>query len=564
MYVIWPSRPRRRTASRPVRRALLAVAAALSTSIAIAAPGLTAASARISLAVPGSAPVQVRGARLAGPTTGMVSAGLELRTTHQAELSRLLSDLYRPESPRYHAFLRTGEFARRFAPDQASVSQLDSYLHASGVSTRLSQDRLYLYLEGTPAAMGKAFGVRFGTYTGPDGRRYRSTDRSLSLPPALAPTVAAAVGFSDLGRFQLQTQLRPAVRKSGAAGPATPPQTYGPQDFWSIYDVPASPSGRGQKIGILAEGDVRPALKDLPIFEAKFGLPRVATEIRTVGAPSADLAGSGEWDLDTQYSTAYAPNVSRLIIYAAASLGTNDIADEMHAFAAQNAVHQASFSAGLCEPLAVAAGMLTAGDQALQEAVAQGQTLFVASGDAGSFCPALVAANGVPLGAPAVEYPASSAFAIGTGGTTLLANTDHSYNNEIAWYAGGGGVSTQEDAPSFQTGAGGSFAGVKRGVPDVSLDSDPNTGYAMVVGGADVTAGGTSAAAPSWLGIWARCQEAHHTSLGFAGPKLYAAPAAAFHDVVVGYQGIFAATPGWDYTTGRGTPDVAALIAGVG
>jgi hypothetical protein len=30
---------------------------------------------------------------------------------------------------------------------------------------------------------------------------------------------------------------------------------------------------------------------------------------------------------------------------------------------------------------------------------------------------------------------------------------------------------------------------------------------------------------------------------------------------VAGFQGLWPATPGWDYTTGRGTPDIAALIA---
>jgi hypothetical protein len=35
----------------------------------------------------------------------------------------------------------------------------------------------------------------------------------------------------------------------------------------------------------------------------------------------------------------------------------------------------------------------------------------------------------------------------------------------------------------------------------------------------------------------------------------------AFHDIVVGTNGLFTALPGYDYTTGRGTPDVAKLIA---
>jgi hypothetical protein len=84
----------------------------------------------------------------------------------------------------------------------------------------------------------------------------------------------------------------------------------------------------------------------------------------------------------------------------------------------------------------------------------------------------------------------------------------------------------------------------------------------VIVGGQLETIGGTSASAPAWQGIWARAQAARGGGLGFAGGPLYGAPASAFHDIVIGVNGA-PATPGWDYTTGRGTPDIAALIAGV-
>jgi subtilase family serine protease len=133
--------------------------------------------------------------------------------------------------------------------------------------------------------------------------------------------------------------------------------------------------------------------------------------------------------------------------------------------------------------------------------------------------------------------------------------------NEIGWYAGGGGISYFEPAPAYQSGVGGSFAGVNRGVPDVALDADPNSGYTVIVDGQPETIGGTSASAPSWQGIWARVQGARGGNLGFAGPALYGEPAAAFNDVVLGANGAVA-TPGYDYVTGRGTPIVSALVSG--
>ncbi len=84
----------------------------------------------------------------------------------------------------------------------------------------------------------------------------------------------------------------------------------------------------------------------------------------------------------------------------------------------------------------------------------------------------------------------------------------------------------------------------------------------MVIAGTIQTIGGTSASAPSWQGIWARAEGAHNGALGFAGPVIYSPePAAAYHDITLGSNG-FPAMPGWDYTTGRGTPDITAFVNG--
>jgi pseudomonalisin/xanthomonalisin len=236
----------------------------------------------------------------------------------------------------------------------------------------------------------------------------------------------------------------------------------------------------------------------------------------------------------------------------------SDILATIDRWVTDDATSQASFSAGECELLAEVSGFRTSLDTILAEAAAQGQTLFTSSGDTGSQCPALVAENGLPLGIPGPNFPASSPSAIGVGGTTVLGQ-----GQEIGWYAGGGGSSVLEEAPPFQASAGGSFVGVRRGVPDVSLDADPESGYRVIVGGEEAVIGGTSAGAPSWQGIWARTEAAAGSALGFAGPVLYSTePAGAFNDIVIGDNTLYPCTPGWDYVTGRGTPDIEALIAG--
>jgi subtilase family serine protease len=328
-----------------------------------------------------------------------------------------------------------------------------------------------------------------------------------------------------------------------------------------MYDAPSSQTGSGQQLAIITEGDVSQPKKDLATFESRYGLPAVAWNQINVGGTSSDTSGDDEWDLDSQYSTAFAPGVTQLDVYVAPSMSDQDIATTINRWVTDDLSKQGSFSAGECELLAYAAGFSSALDAILAQGDAQGQTMFFSSGDTGSQCPAIIGVNGVPAGLPGVNYPASSPYGIGVGGTTILSPSGPS---EIAWYAGGGGPSVIEPTPAFQSSTlvAGAAPLLSRGVPDVSLDADPESGYDVVVNGTVQVIGGTSASAPSWQGIWARAQGAHGGSLGFAGPVVYTTePPTSYHDITLGGNPLPAA-PGWDYATGLGTPDIAKFVSG--
>lgn len=114
-------------------------------------------------------------------------------------------------------------------------------------------------------------------------------------------------------------------------------------------------------------------------------------------------------------------------------------------------------------------------------------------------------------------------------------------------------------------------AGFKgRGVPDVTGDSDPATGYNILVDGQQVQEGGTSAVAPLWAALIARINQKLQGKVGFVNPQLYSlAPASgAFHDISVGNNRVsfqqsknvgYDAGPGWDATSGLGSPDGMVL-----
>jgi pseudomonalisin/xanthomonalisin len=328
-------------------------------------------------------------------------------------------------------------------------------------------------------------------------------------------------------------------------------------------------------MGIIVEGDMSQVLADLVQFENLNGLAHVPVTVQVpAGQTPTDTSGQDEFDLDTQTSTGMAGNVAGLTLYDAASLGDADLAGAFNLFVADPGVKTASASFGGCEVLNEVAGGVSTDDQLFQAMVAEGKTLFVSTGDAGAACPVLLAINGIPdLGlVGGVEYPSSSPYVVAVGGTTLNVNADGSYASETAWDAGGGGISLFERAPAWQGPVIGLGASVSRGIPDISLDADPSTGAEIIVSGQPAVVGGTSLSAPLANGAYARMQNAHGGSLGFAAPLFYSlasggsllgalATIHGFHDVTLGTNGLYLATPGWDYCTGLGTFDIGAVNA---
>ena len=99
-------------------------------------------------------------------------------------------------------------------------------------------------------------------------------------------------------------------------------------------------------------------------------------------------------------------------------------------------------------------------------------------------------------------------------------------------------------------------SGGGRGVPDVSGNADPNTGYQVLVDGQSMVIGGTSAVAPLWSGLIALLNQQRGEPVGLLQPLIYALTKSdeAFHDITSGNNGAYKAGPGWDAATGLGSP----------
>ena len=97
-----------------------------------------------------------------------------------------------------------------------------------------------------------------------------------------------------------------------------------------------------------------------------------------------------------------------------------------------------------------------------------------------------------------LEFPAVSSYVTGVGGTTVSLDSAGNKLSETTWSGTGGGISSDVSKPTYQAGF---LAGTGRGVPDVSYDADPNSGFYIRENGGWGAVGGTSAGAPQWAGL---------------------------------------------------------------
>lgn len=499
------------------------------------------------------------------PSDQAITVRIALKLQNQAALNTFIKNVNDPGNTLYGQFLTPAQFAANYAPSNAQVQEVVSYLQSHGFENVTAEpNNLLISADGTVAQASAAFNTPMEQFA-QFGKLVYGNTAPAQVPAALGNIVGAVLGLNSIGQMKptLVTRTQVSVPQYAVS--------YDPAQFQQIYSATGTPTGGNATIAIMAEGDLTQVLVDLRTEEKAFGMPQVAYTVVPVGVASTDTSGEDEWDLDTQYSTGMAQTVKRLYIYDTTSLTDSDLALEFSRWASDDKAKAGSASLGECEIFPYLDGSMLADDEIFAEAAAQGQSFFASTGDTGSFCPAEVGENGVPAGVPMVNYPAASQYVMGVGGTTLLTNSDGTYDTEIAWYAGGGGISQFEYSPYWQTAAAvpSSELGDK-GIPDIAMDADPYSGANVYVDGTVEAVGGTSLSSPLALGVWARLISAN-PKLGFAPIRYYGLydgattpgsyPSGGFHDITVGANGYYTALPGWDYTTGLGTLWVNELAA---
>jgi subtilase family serine protease len=434
-------------------------------------------------------------------------------------------------------------FLADHAPTEAQARAVVDFLVSSGfTNVVVAPNRLLVSADGTTDIAQSAFQTSFARVLTRDKRNaYANTD-AVHVPAELKNIILSVVGLQDVNRPHTMNAYVP----NAVTG-------HNPTEFASIYGATGVATGAGVTVGIITQGKITQTITDLNTFTSNNGLATVTTQTVNTNGTSTDASGVGEWNLDSQDIVGMAGGqIGKIIFYNIPTLSNANLTADINTVVTANAAKIINVSLGECETATQQDGSAAAQDQSFAQAVAQGQTFSISTGDSG--------ADECGTGGIVPSWPAASQYVIAAAGTTLNASTT-TWTSETVWSGSGGSPSTFEPKPSWQNAL---VSGTKRGVADIAFDADPSSGAKVIVSGATQQIGGTSLSAPIFAGMWARVIAVKGTSVGFAGPLIYALPASDFHDITSGNNGGETAGPGYDFASGRGSMILSSAITHIG
>jgi kumamolisin len=563
MFTLTANRKRKTWRLNPFRHCRLACALAL----VLAAPGSALAAPNldgvlISGHIPTHALATAKHLGRVAPTERL-SLALTLPLRNQAALDDLLKRLYDPNDPLHGKYLTTQQFQDQFSPTQADYDKVITYARAQGFLVKgLHANRTLLDVEAPASVVESVFHLQMHRYQAQNGRQFYAPDAEPMLPAEIAPHLGGVIGLDNAA--VPEPNLHGPIPSGGIGQPQSgigsgPNGGLTPSDIKTAYGLSNTAlNGTGETLALFELNGY--AASDITAYEQQFGLPAVPLQNVLIdgfaGNPIYVANGKDvskevlEVTQNIELMTALAPHARKILVYEGPNSG--DIASYdltiVHIFdriASDNLAREISSSWSTYEQY-VTTPTINSENAAFQQMAAQGQSIFVASGD---------------TGATAWAYdPASQPYVVSVGGTTLRVNSNHTYQSETTWNHSGGAISAIWSRPNYQTGVGAS--NTMRNFPDVALNADPNTGYAIYQGGW-LNVGGTSCAAPLWAAFAALVNQqriANGTApLGFANPDLYAIAESAnyskdWHDIADNSSnGLYKATTGYDNATGWGS-----------
>jgi Pro-kumamolisin, activation domain/FG-GAP-like repeat len=522
----------------------------------------------------GTVPLRVANSVDAGAmntTTVIPSMTLLLRRSpdQQKQFDAYLSSLNNPASPNFHKWLKPSQIGQKYGPNTKDIAAVKSWMTAQGLTVKsVSPTGTLVHFAGPVGAVQSAFHTQLHQYMS-GGKLHFANATEQQLPSALTSVVAGAVSLSDFFPESLVKNTAPVKRNAQGKWTAAdgPSSNFNfsfngnifndvvPADLNTIYNVnplwqeDTPIRGAGQTVAVLERTDVLDA--DVATFRQTFMPPDaggVFAQVHPAGFEGdtscldpGTNGDEGEAALDAEWGGAAAPDANVILASCA------DNGSVFGPFqAAENLLEQdappsiLSLSYGECELISAVVGDHDLADELWSTAAAEGVTVFVSSGDAGSAgCDQGLAASTFGI---EVNGLGSTPYNVSVGGTDFndLKNTSKywapangelgssalSYIPEQTWNdscassqlypllkfsdpvtscnsatgsaflstaGGGGGPSFLEPQPTWQTGVAGMSQITTRVTPDVSLFAANGIyGHALIFCMSDASEGGTN------------------------------------------------------------------------
>jgi len=545
--------------------------------------------------------------------TAVIAVTVWLNLHNGQQLDQLVQLQHQKGSPSFHKWVTQDSFNSSFSPTNQEVKSVENFLTAYGLSVlTVAENNFYVKVQGSIGDIEKAFHVDIHNYS-LNRQTLRSNNGNPTLNDASGAHIAGITGMDDYGfepnvvlptDAEGQTFPMRAVgsgpsglffegqcfrgvqtktfTNSGASVTATytgnrygaditnnafghlPPCGYQPSEMQTAYGLKPlygqGLDGTGETVVIVDAYGSDTIAQDAEIFSQLYGLPDITPQnfsvVRAPGLQNNPKGVQRGWDvettLDVEWAHAMAPGASIALVIATDRASLDEAINYAVVHHLGNTISNSwSSIEGFGNPRT-----LDRVNRILEMAAAEGIDVNFASGDRGD--------EFRTVGFLSVDFPASSPFATGIGGTSLALNSNNSILFQTGWgnnltriangtsqgstpvvppindprlglgfqFGAGGGSSLTFAKPGFQS----TLPGAARLVPDVSMLADPFTGAEVIETFGNQTfvlvVGGTSLATPMFSGVMSiAAQKNGGVGLGQAAALVYDLPAGAVNDI---------------------------------
>ncbi len=471
------------------------------------------------------------------------------------------------------------QLANKIGIDDATYQKIKNFFNLKGIALNLSKLHTHLTIDAKASTFAKLLQTHFVIHAY-NGRTFFAPATPPKLPKFLADSIVAINGLdnsSSAPQHALTTHFEARGAKKlpgqdcnpldGTLLPKEIAHAYGYDQLWNH-----GWHGENMTVNLVEiDGFYQEDIQNY------FDCINFQGNLSTVNVDGQPTQAMGETALDIEMVAGLARSVN-IVDYQTDGNANGDtwvqINDELQQILNDN-THNANAGSAVSISLGAAEGDLTAGDmraidQSLQLLTrVEHMRIFVASGDCGAFSDQI-------YNSLSVSFPASDPWATSVGGTSLSINGQQNRADEVVWsddsnlrscknsWGSGGGNSQVFQHPSWQeaNGVQNRFTnGNHREIPDVSASA-----YALAVyfNGQWGAVGGTSAASPIWAAGLVLVNQGLMKQIGkfAASPQLFYVVAHTsnglqpYYDVIQGNNLYYPATPGWDYSSGLGTPNL--------